>query len=572
MLPEFQRDFRWDLEQTHELFDSLIQDIFIGSIIYGKPSFAMTLRKIDDRKRKSGRDKKSSKNSEPEYLNEVQMRQKSDMGLRVILDGQQRVTSIYRALTGEGGDQVWVYFKPDVDPRTLSSQKLEDVYDRVAGEDNENYVCVRLEDAYNIEVKSYEDEDLNMIFSRTKFSNRVDIDSEELERARKIYRRAARLLLALFKQEKLVTFHLLDMSLEKFCAFFERSNSRGIQLNFTDVLAAKLYSGFNLRKEFKSLEAELGESVNRELMVRTVALLKRSSNNGTTSNRKIDKQALLNELEAHDFNVFWGVAAALYKKTRNYLQTQRLLVSSSLAPYENMLVPLMIFMHEVGDTSKVNQDQAEFLKWWYWSSIFSSRYSGTTNETILLDVEALKSIAKKQKLPPTYFSTFRSKLEEPSDLLTYTRPSGAIYRGILNLLHYSAPDGLLDWNSTQKVGTNDRLEEHHIFPSALLDQFDNKVLDQGLAKEYGDSVVNRALMPKLTNIKVGKRWPEDYLNELKESNRLLDKSLEAQHIPKELLNGMEFHSFLEARSRALFKLVKAFTSMRQDLVRELWSL
>jgi uncharacterized protein with ParB-like and HNH nuclease domain len=27
MLPEFQRDFRWELEQTYDLFDSLIRDI-----------------------------------------------------------------------------------------------------------------------------------------------------------------------------------------------------------------------------------------------------------------------------------------------------------------------------------------------------------------------------------------------------------------------------------------------------------------------------------------------------------------------------------------------------------------
>ncbi|WP_064213423.1 DUF262 domain-containing protein [Geobacillus stearothermophilus] len=39
LLPEFQRDFVWELSKTCELFDSLVRDIFIGSIIYGKPSF-----------------------------------------------------------------------------------------------------------------------------------------------------------------------------------------------------------------------------------------------------------------------------------------------------------------------------------------------------------------------------------------------------------------------------------------------------------------------------------------------------------------------------------------------------
>ena len=52
MLPEFQRDFRWELEQTYDLFDSLIRDIFVGTIIYGKPAFALTLREIDKRPRR----------------------------------------------------------------------------------------------------------------------------------------------------------------------------------------------------------------------------------------------------------------------------------------------------------------------------------------------------------------------------------------------------------------------------------------------------------------------------------------------------------------------------------------
>jgi len=52
MLPEFQRDFRWEPDRTYDLFDSLVKEIFIGTIIYGKPSFGMTWRAIDTRPRK----------------------------------------------------------------------------------------------------------------------------------------------------------------------------------------------------------------------------------------------------------------------------------------------------------------------------------------------------------------------------------------------------------------------------------------------------------------------------------------------------------------------------------------
>jgi Protein of unknown function DUF262 len=50
-LPEFQRDFVWDVEKTFDLFDSFVKDIFVGSLIYGVPSFEITVRELDSRPR-----------------------------------------------------------------------------------------------------------------------------------------------------------------------------------------------------------------------------------------------------------------------------------------------------------------------------------------------------------------------------------------------------------------------------------------------------------------------------------------------------------------------------------------
>ena len=51
VLPEFQRDFVWELGKTYDLFDSLVKNIFIGSIIYGVPSFEISIRELDNRPR-----------------------------------------------------------------------------------------------------------------------------------------------------------------------------------------------------------------------------------------------------------------------------------------------------------------------------------------------------------------------------------------------------------------------------------------------------------------------------------------------------------------------------------------
>src|SRR5687768_12526052 len=143
LLPEFQRDFRWELDQTYDLFDSLIREIFIGTIIYGKPGFGMTLRQIDDRPRKG---KGSRVTLRMRHYRKDELVSKSrTQNLRIILDGQQRITSVYRALTG--ADTVFVILRADVPPNDLIDRPLEQTLGEVAGEESDAAVSVRLHDA-----------------------------------------------------------------------------------------------------------------------------------------------------------------------------------------------------------------------------------------------------------------------------------------------------------------------------------------------------------------------------------------------------------------------------------------
>ena len=97
-LPEFQRDFRWEVDKTYDLFDSLARDIFIGTVIYGKPSFAISCRGIDKRPRKGSG---SRVRLGVESFTEQEIKRKVQIdNFRLVLDGQQRLTSLYRAVCG----------------------------------------------------------------------------------------------------------------------------------------------------------------------------------------------------------------------------------------------------------------------------------------------------------------------------------------------------------------------------------------------------------------------------------------------------------------------------------------
>src|SRR5262245_62481654 len=88
LLPEFQRDFRWEMDQTYDLFDSLIREIFIGTIIYGKPGFEMTLRQVDDRPRKGPGSRARLRMRH--YMKDEIVTRSRTQNLRIFLDGQQR--------------------------------------------------------------------------------------------------------------------------------------------------------------------------------------------------------------------------------------------------------------------------------------------------------------------------------------------------------------------------------------------------------------------------------------------------------------------------------------------------
>src|SRR5687767_4746829 len=355
LLPEFQRDFRWEMDQTYDLFDSLIREIFIGTIIYGKPGFGMTLRQIDDRPRKG---KGSRAPLRMRHYDKGEIVNKSrTQNLRIILDGQQRITSIYRALTG--ADNVFLVLRDDLKPEELIGQPLELILGEMAGEESDEAICVRLSDAYRAEVEGLEDEDLDRLFALSAFSLRLGADDPGWKQFARAYRRTVKKLGDLYKKQKLVAFHLLDMTLEKFCLFFERSNSRGIQLNFTDILAAKLYHGFNLRQKNEEFEGQHNIKLNRETIVRTIAYLAAVDNGKPI---RIDKKSILENLGTYDFHRYWDRACEAYGLSLDYLVTQHFVLNPDWLPSENMVIPLMVFLTHVKGFDRVHEEQRKFLE------------------------------------------------------------------------------------------------------------------------------------------------------------------------------------------------------------------
>lgn len=395
VLPEFQRDFVWDVVKTYDLFDSLIKDIFIGSVIYGIPSFEITVREIDNRPRK-GEGSRRKLDIKSFTLDEIESKVQTG-NFRILLDGQQRLTSIYRAL--KGIDEVWFICKkngelpPDKDFNDLS---LEEILFEISGQEDDTRLSFRINNAYEIIEKGFFDEDIkNNYFKNLTYLNGKSEDEKNILFRR--YLLLSRKLNDLFKADKLLSYYILKTDSERFALFFERSNSKGIQLNFIDILAAKLYVGFNLRDKIETFEDNNpGYDLNREIIVRTIAYI-------VNEGKDIDRSSILAKLNYIHFGKYWELVCKSYKDTIDFLFKNHFILSQSWMPYENMLIPLMVFNIKIGgDFSQMNEFQLEFIKYWYWASIFSQRYTSSSNEMIMQDSKVLSNLGENKRLTKKY--------------------------------------------------------------------------------------------------------------------------------------------------------------------------
>ncbi|WP_059172294.1 DUF262 domain-containing protein [Bacillus sp. FJAT-27445] len=553
VLPEFQRDFVWEVKKSIELFDSLVRDIFIGSIIYGKPTFEITVREMDTRPRKG---EGSRKKLQITSYDEEEINLKSQIAnFRLILDGQQRATSIYRAL--KGIDEIWYIGKNDeeltdtVQKKEYKNRSLEEMLFEFSLQEDESRISIRLSEAYEISNGDMLDEDIKEKYF-DKLSFLAGMDALEIRENFRRYKTLCTKLGELFKSDLLLSYYLLNMDNEKFALFFERSNSKGIQLNFIDILAAKLYKGFNLRDKIDELGALFPNyNFDREIIVRTISYI-------VSNGKDIDRNFILTNLNYEHFNKYWDEICSLYNQVLDFLFNENLIISQNWMPYENMVIPLMIFLRESNqkDFSQMNESQYEFLKYWYWASILSQRYSSGSNEAILQDSMIFKSIASNERITDrVFFTRLKLQIDSYEDILSYSKKVNVIYKGILNLINFNAK-GLSDWNNSSKLSKNKKLEDHHIFPKEYVkQQFKND--EQAIS--LIDCVANRTLIPKITNIKVGKKAPSKYMSEIKDSNYNFEKTLIEHLVPVEIIEGLYdefYYEFIDERAKSIFNLIK----------------
>ena len=86
----------------------------------------------------------------------------------------------------------------------------------------------------------------------------------------------------------------------------------------------------------------------------------------------------------------------------------------------------------------------------------------------------------------------------------------------------------------------------------------NSLADENIDVNMINCVANRTLIPKITNIKIGKKAPHVYMKELAETNEHFDLILNNHIIPTDITTGLYegfYKDFLEERAKLIYNAI-----------------
>jgi hypothetical protein len=348
------------------------------------------------------------------------------------------------------------------------------------------------------------------------------------------------------KKSNLLSVQLLEMDLEKFCLYFERSNSQGLNLSFTDIVTAKVYTEFRLGESISENMKKYPEYFSDKHVDGLVRFINYKANSEVT------KTSILKELKGIHFVQHWNEAIEDLVAVQQWLIENNWLYSIGSLPYKTLLLPIMIFYQNLKhkEFTQATPIQLAQLEFWFYSSHMDYRYGGakhgSTNVVLKKDLEKFASLAKGVNISADYWQEIKIDYSY-SELLKIDSNSNAKSMGISFYLWKKHQ--FLNLENQNKVSFSSDVDVHHIFPTSYI-----KKTFGISSNEYdiSDTILNKIRINKISNIKISDRSPGEYLKDILLTNTLLELSLFSHSIGKtqKLINGdfdINFNEFLESR-------------------------
>lgn len=505
-IPKFQRDFVWDIKKSAALMDSVFRGYPISSIILWKTKTELNeIRKIggiDIPNRDTGR-----------YTS-------------YIIDGQQRMTSLYFALNGLKTSSGSDFSKMCVSLLANKTEQL--VYEEIPKDGNPDDF-VMLKDLYSTKglVGANHDRRIELYQILLQYNiSVIEIDDEYL-------------------------------GLEEVIEIFERLNLGGKKLNLFSIIAARSYKepksnspGFDLAKQFdefnKKLVSKNYGTINDAVFLQAISACLIGKVNKSDILRNLQSELIIENYA----NIEKAISSAIEHLKGDYYGAH----VANLLPYQRMLVPFAYFHFKIG-SKQISTLQEQYLRDFFWRCVIGKRYNSSADTNLNSDITKIQNILENSvpTQEPIVLSP-KSIIENGRFML-----SSAFVMGMLCLMAQQKPQSFALGRTisikNDSVSNSSKKQYHHFFPTKS-----ESIINSDVNKSVSNNVVNIVFMDAITNEQISNANPSEYIKDFMDTNPRLEEALNSHYIS---LHGYGIENnnyllFLNARSRAMYSKIRGY--------------
>jgi hypothetical protein len=558
-LPDFQRGWVWDDNHIASLLASISVSYPIGAVMTlqtGNPDVKFRPRPLEG--------VVLDQPVEPETL---------------LLDGQQRTTSLYLAL--KSGAPV-----PTRDPRGNSLQRryfadinmcldpFADREDAIFGVPGDglvkNFRGEVLLDVSNLETQIQNERfplEIVLDYGKTtewQLTYLASGPGEQGDRLEK-WMRFNEAVIIPFVQYQVPTIQLIRSTpKEAVCQVFEKVNTGGVSLTVFELLTATYAADdFNLRDDWDERKERFAKHEVLDRFAATdflqiVTLLASRHRRLEHLTSKPDDERVpaitckrrdILRLDLPSYLKWADIATDAVERVVPFLHGEHIFRGRDL-PYPTQLVPLAAIFAALGDAAESHASR-QSLRQWFWCGVFGEMYGGSTETRFAFDLpEVVAWVAGGGELP----RTVNEAQFQAERLLRLRSRQSAAYKGLFAI---QMKRGGRDFRTGNPIDLHayidDAIDIHHIFPKKWCD-------DNGIAGSIADCVVNKTAIDAKTNKRIGGAAPSKYLVRIEDADKIesadLDAIVRSHDIDPQLLREDRFGDFFNHRFERLLKQIE----------------
>lgn len=568
-LPDFQRGWIWDDEHIKSLLASISLSYPIGAVMMlqtGNTDVRFKPRLIE------GLIMENS--PEPE---------------RLILDGQQRLTSLFQSLiaghvvktkdTRGNTTHRWYYL--DIAKALNSNGDREDAIvslpeDRIIRNFRREVMADYSTQEAECQAELFP---LPLVFDAVGLTNWqmnfLQIEQEHLQERLVRWNELMQTIIQRFQQYQIPLILLRkEVPKEAVCQVFEKVNTGGVSLTVFELLTATYAAdNFNLRDDWDTRHKRLRQhkvlaSIQSDDFLQAITLLatytRRSQSiaNGISPESAPGiscKRKEILKLELKDYQAWADKVIGGFIKAVRLLHRQNIFEARDL-PYRTQLTPLAAIMAILGERAE-NDGVLSKLARWYWCGVFGELYGGAIETRFARDLPEVLAWIDGATEP----ITIADANFVPSRLLTLRTRNSAAYKGIYALL---MRNGCKDFRTGDPINMQvyfaDRIDIHHIFPQAWCRK-------QGIDEKRYNSIINKTPLSAKTNQMISSNAPSLYLERIQKNAGIdkerMDAILTSHLIDAAALRTDDFDDFFHLRQTALLDGIEQ--AMGKPIMREM---